>query len=116
MCRLIKVSGRSLEPLYRDGDFVLTSQIPVLLGGYRPGDVVVLRHAVYGTLIKLVARLVPEEDALFVVGLREDSLDSTRFGAVPRRDVIGKVVWHIRAPASGRGRAGGGKKGGPAAG
>lgn len=100
MCRLIKVSGRSLEPLYQDGDFVLTSKLPILLNGYRPGDVVVLRHEVYGTLIKLVARLAPEEDALFVVGLHEDSVDSARFGAVPRREVIGKVVWHIRAPVS----------------
>lgn len=96
MLRLLKVTGRSLAPDYQDGDFVLTSRIPVLFGRLRSGDVVVFEHEFYGTLIKRVERIDAALDQLFVVGLPDDSVDSRRFGPVPRRSIRGKVIWHIR--------------------
>jgi signal peptidase I len=96
MLRLIKVSGHSLEPVYRDGDFVLVSKIPILFGRIKTGDVVVLKHKAYGLMIKLVERLDIQADRIYVVGLHNDSLDSRQFGPVGKKDLAGKVVWHIR--------------------
>ncbi|MDR3574463.1 MAG: S26 family signal peptidase [Anaerolineaceae bacterium] len=95
MLKLLKVAGASLEPIYQDGDFVIISKIPILFDSVRKGDVVVFRHEVYGTLIKRVERFVPEQDGYYVLGTRPDSIDSRLIGVIPKKDVIGKVIWHI---------------------
>jgi len=97
---LLKVSGDSLVPVYQDGDFVLVSRIPYLFAAIRPGDVVVFRHERYGTLIKMVESLGVRGDEVNVVGTVPGSVDSTRFGPIPARKVLGKVIWHIRRPAA----------------
>ena len=96
MLRLVKVSGHSLEPVYRDGDFVLASKIPILFGRIKTGDVVVLKHKAYGLMIKMVEKLDLQADRIYVVGLHEDSVDSRTFGPVGMKDLAGKVLWHIR--------------------
>lgn len=93
MLRLFKVTESSLYPAYQDGDFVLISKIPILFGRLKPGDTVVFRHPVYGTLIKQVQSLDGGE--LRVIGLVEESIDSRVFGPIRVQDVIGKVIWHI---------------------
>ena len=98
MLRLLKVSGISLYPDYQDGDYVLTSRIPIHFRSLHPGDVIAFRHETYGTLIKIVQHLDHDRDEIYVIGLREDSVDSRRFGPVAHGDVIGKVIWHIRKP------------------
>jgi phage repressor protein C with HTH and peptisase S24 domain len=95
MLRLLKVSGRSLWPLYEDGDYVLAVH-PRLAGPIRPGDVVVFRNPVYGTMIKQVERLLPESDEIYVVGTHDQSVDSRQFGAISRQAVIGKVICRIK--------------------
>jgi signal peptidase I len=95
MLKLLKVSGDSLLPVYRDGDFVLVSKIPYLFGPVRPGDVIAFQHQVYGTMIKQVENVL-DRDALWVVGTHAFSVDSRRFGPVRLRDVLGKVIWHIK--------------------
>jgi signal peptidase I len=98
MLKLLKVSGDSLLPMYRDGDFVLASKIPYLFGTIMPGDVVVFRHKVYGTMIKKVQSVVPDKGEIYVVGTHENSVDSRQFGAINKRDVVGKVIGHIKRP------------------
>jgi signal peptidase I len=97
MLRLIKVSGHSLEPVYRDGDFVLVSKVPILFGKLKTGDVVVLEHKAYGLMIKMVDRMDLQADRIYVIGLHEDSMDSRTFGPVGKKDLAGKVLYHIRA-------------------
>ncbi len=97
--KLLKVSGDSLVPVSRDGDFVLVSRIPYLFAAIRPGDVVVFRQEPYGTLVKMVESLGARGDEVSVVGTVPGSVDSNRFGPIPTRNVLGKVVWHIRRPA-----------------
>jgi nickel-type superoxide dismutase maturation protease len=98
MLRLIKVAGNSLWPEYREGDFVLIVKIPFSFLRYQVGDVVVFRHALYGTLIKRVEHIQPQDGGLFVVGNHPDSVDSRRFGAVLPQAILGKVIWHVRRP------------------
>jgi signal peptidase I len=98
MLKLLKVSGDSLLPMYRHGDFVLVSKIPYFLGPITPGDVIVFRHKVYGTMIKKVQSVVPDKGEIYVVGNHENSVDSRQFGAINKRDVVGKVIGHIKRP------------------
>lgn len=98
MLRVIKVTGRSLEPVYQDGDFVFISKIPILFGRIFPGDVIVFNHTDYGTMIKIVDYLDPSKQEIRVIGLAGSSIDSRRFGPVPTSSITGKVVWHIRRP------------------
>jgi len=95
LLEVIKVTGRSLDPLYRDGDYVLVSNLPILLRGIRPGDAVVFQHPRLGRLINLVERLEDGGSSVYVVGLDEYSNDSRIFDAIPRSQVEGKVIWHI---------------------
>jgi len=96
MCRILRISGESLAPDYRHGDFVLVSKIPLLFRLPRPGEVIAFRQPGYGLLIKRVARLAPQGGGLFVVGAQPQSVDSRQFGEVLPGQVIGKVIWHIR--------------------
>jgi nickel-type superoxide dismutase maturation protease len=97
MCRFLRISGDSLVPDYREGDFVLVCRIPFLIGRIKPGHVVAFRHPDYGTMIKKVAALVPD-GRLFVTGTGRHSVDSRRFGPIARDTLIGRVVWHIHRP------------------
>jgi signal peptidase I len=95
MVKLLKVTGASLEPDYQDGDFVLISKIPFFFVPVQAGDVIVFHHEIYGTLIKRIERLVPEQNGYYVLGTRQDSIDSRVIGVIAKKDVIGKVIWHI---------------------
>jgi signal peptidase I len=100
MLRLLRVSGDSLLPEYREGDFVVVSKIPFLFHPVRPGDVVVFRHVTYGTMVKMVDQVLAGGDEISVLGTHLGSVDSRTFGPIRRRDVLGRVIWHIRRPAN----------------
>jgi signal peptidase I len=96
--KVMKVSGQSLEPAFREGDFVLVSKIPFLFSKIHPGDAIVFRHPLYGTLIKIVDEVSPDGEQLFVIGLHAASTDSRLFGPIAAKEVLGKVIAHIRQP------------------
>lgn len=98
MLKLLKVSGDSLLPMYRDGDFVLVSKIPYLFGTITHGDVIVFRHKGYGTMVKKVQTFVPDKDEIYVVGIHENSVDSRQFGPINKKDVVGKVIGRLKRP------------------
>jgi nickel-type superoxide dismutase maturation protease len=86
----VAVSGHSMEPALREGDWVLVlprRRTP------RPGDVVLVRDPRERTrlLLKRVAEVAA--DGLIVMGDRTDhSTDSRHFGAVPLADVVGRAA------------------------
>lgn len=98
MLKVLKVTGASLSPAFREGDFVIVAKIPFFINKINPGDIVVFNHHAHGIMIKKVERVVPEKDEVYVIGTREDSLDSRRFGPISQKAVIGKVIWHIKKP------------------
>ena len=102
MLRILKVSGESLTPEFREGDFVLIAKIPFLLNRLRADDTIAFRHPEYGVMIKKIETLEPEGDKIFVVGTHDHSVDSRRFGPIQRDDILGKVIWHIRQPGDTR--------------
>ena len=100
MLRLLKVTGDSLSPIYKEGDFVVVTTLSFFLRRVRQGDIIVFQHGLYGTLIKIVDRVLPEEDAVYVTGTSEGSLDSRRLGLISRAAIKGRVIWHIARPSN----------------
>jgi signal peptidase I len=96
MFRVLKVTGDSLLPEYQEGDFVLVVKIPFFLHGLAVGDIIVFKHSKLGMLIKRIDKIEAHGAEIFVTGTHPNSMDSRSFGFVPYRDVIGKVIWHIR--------------------
>ena len=97
MFKILRVTGKSLEPDFRDGDYVLVSKIPLLLRPVRRGDVVAFRKPPYGLLIKQVEYLTPQGE-LFVLGTHAASVDSLQFGPIRQQDLLGKVIAHVKKP------------------
>ncbi len=96
MIQILKVTGESLSPFFLEGDFVVVSKIPFVLRKIKTGDIVVFRHPAYGTMIKKVEQISPDGEEIFVLGTHPESTDSRQFGPLRRRQLIGKVIWHIR--------------------
>jgi nickel-type superoxide dismutase maturation protease len=99
MFQFIKVSGDSLSPEIKEGDFVLVSKIPFSLNSLRVGDLVVFIHPDYGLLIKRIGAVSADRLSYQVTGAHPFSVDSRQFGPVDRQALVGKVIWHIRRPA-----------------
>lgn len=98
MLQIFKVSGRSLWPDYKEGDFVIIIKIPLFLRSFDPGDVVVFTHPIFGVMIKRVESYDPSQEIMTVLGTQPDSIDSRRFGPIPKGSITGKVIFHIRNP------------------
>ena len=97
MLKLIRISGNSLYPEFKKGDFVLVSKIPFLFGRVRPGDVVAFRHPDYDLMIKKVEAISADGDEFTVVGSHLASTDSRHFGPVKKGQMVGKVWLHAQA-------------------
>jgi nickel-type superoxide dismutase maturation protease len=93
LLQVLRVRGGSLAPRYRDGDYVVISGVG--MKRIHPGDVVVFDHPEYGRLIKRIEGVEPCGH-LRVRGDDIDSVDSRRFGPVPRSSLLGRVVWHVK--------------------
>jgi len=94
MCRVIKVKGDSLTPLIEEGDFVLVLKIPFFF--LHSGDIIVFHHDTHGKMIKLVGAVSRDDGTVFAIGTHPFSTDSRSFGPVPRKDIIGKVIWRVK--------------------
>lgn len=95
MLRIIKVTGNSLAPSFKEGDYVVITTIPFFLVRIKPGDVIVFKHPSYGKMIKKVAAISEGGGEFTVIGSHRDSVDSRYFGSIPFRTIEGKVIWHI---------------------
>lgn len=100
MLRLLKVSGDSLSPVYKNGDFVLVAKIPLLFKSLQRGDMVAFHHNIYGTMIKQVEDISINGESIMVTGFNQYSVDSAQFGSISRDAIIGKVIWHIKSLGS----------------
>lgn len=96
MLHVVRVSGSSMLPTLRDGDFV------VVVAAWidrrcRVGDVVVVDHPTFGRIVKRVAA----RDGAGRLGLAGDGPDSTSreaLGWVSARALLGRVRWHVTPP------------------
>lgn len=96
MLSLLKVSGHSLYPQIRDGDYLVVAKRFFRSGKIKAGDLIVFHQPGYGTLVKRVQQVLDDGDAYEVRGTQIESTDSRNFGPVARQAISGKVIWHIR--------------------
>jgi len=89
---LYKVKGRSMLPNYKEGDYLLINKI----GKIKSGDVVVLKHPKTGEFIlKRISKISGKK--FYILGdNKEFSKDSRHFGAVERKLIVGKVLFHVK--------------------
>ena len=96
MISYFRVKGQSMEPLCREGDFVLLDTLSYLIFRPRTGDIVVLSHPQEDRLILkyIVKEKVTEHCSFYwVEGLNKGgSSDSRSFGWVPREVILGKAL------------------------
>ena len=93
-----RVSDHSMEPSFREDDFVVVNRLAYRFRPPEPGDVVVLRNPEDRSefLLKRIAS-VSEEGAVEVRGDNgSNSRDSRHFGAVQKGLIVGKVWFHAR--------------------
>jgi signal peptidase I len=95
MCKVMRIRGDSLVPRLQDGDFVLSSKIPILFDRLKTGDLVVFKQPGYGVLIKQLESISQDGQSLQVRGLHPESVDSWAFGLVSRRSLQGKILYSI---------------------
>ena len=85
-----------MEPLCKEGDFVLLDKVSYVLFRPRVADVVVLRHPQEDRLIlKYITKEKIEYNSslYWVEGLnKKGSLDSRDFGWIPRELILGKAL------------------------
>jgi len=99
MIKIIRVTGNSLSPEFKEGDFVVLAAFASrILRPIKRGDVLVFRHEQYGTMIKKFERYEGDGELLYVTGTHPHSVDSAQFGPIKKKDLIGKVIWHIPKP------------------
>ncbi len=96
MFKIFKINGESLYPEYRNGDYVLVAKSPFPYFNIRIGDVIAFDQAEYGLMIKRINAISEDSAHVEVKGSVIESIDSSSFGPICRKDIIGKVIWHIQ--------------------
>lgn len=92
MIRILRVSGASMEPDYREGDFVLV--LHVRMRQIKPGTAIAFLHPEYGLLIKKVDHF--ESQHVWVSGANSRSVKSQTLGPITMKQILGTVVARFR--------------------
>lgn len=93
MLHVVRVSGSSMSPTLRDGDFVVVLDRRVTRR-YRVGDIVVVAHPTFGRIVKRVAAR-DSEGRISLAGDSPRSTSREALGWVPERAIVGHVCLHV---------------------
>lgn len=96
-----KVSGRSMEPTFKEGQTLLVSSLPYFFQQPKVGDVVVIKDprdpsTSSGQDGRLLLKRIKkkEKDKYFVAGDNpQASTDSRTFGAIKKENILGRVIF-----------------------
>lgn len=88
--KLVKISGSSMEPRLRSGDFALFRRRPT----YAIGDIVLVHHPHLGPIVKQIKTLQNGQVTLEGTGVYSTSTE--KMGVVAVSAIRGKMVWHFK--------------------
>ncbi|ROS05383.1 nickel-type superoxide dismutase maturation protease [Sinobacterium caligoides] len=91
--KLYKVTGESMLPTFRSGDYVLALKRRRI--ALDIGDVVVVQHPRFGTIIKRLTGITDGSTLLIAGDNRLASTPQPTLGSITPEQVIGKVIFHI---------------------
>ena len=94
MIRIFRVSGASMEPDYREGDFVLV--LRARMRQFKPGTPIAFMHPDYGLLIKKVDYSNLESKVVWVSGTNARSIRSQNLGPISVNQILGTVLARFR--------------------
>lgn len=97
MLRIIKITGQSMQPELKEGDFVVVAAGPLFFYCLKPGQQVLFTHPEYGLMVKGIERVSKDEELVWVRGHHPHSVDSRRFGPVSYGKLVGRVIWTIKS-------------------
>lgn len=83
-----KVSGHSMEPTLKEGQEILVSSLPYLFTGPKVGQIIAFKQG-DKFIVKRIKKVIG--DRLWVLG--DNKNDSTDFGWIERKRIIGKVIY-----------------------
>jgi len=96
MFKIVKVSGNSLYPEYREGDFLVIGRIPFPFRSINSGAMIVFQEDLHGQMVKRIDKCDRTRKRYFVLGSHPDSLDSRQLGWIDSKRIVGKVIAHIK--------------------
>lgn len=84
-----------MSPLYNDGDYVITSSIPLIFDRISENSIIVFNSPVLGILIKKVSSS-DDKGIFYVKGINPAGISSEKIGPVKKDEIIGAVLLHIK--------------------
>ena len=93
---IYKIEGRSVEPELYQGDFILTLSA---IRSLKKGDVIVVRHPLYGIIVKRIAA-ISIDGHLWLAGIHRASVQPEQIGWVDPERVLGRRLCVIRRKSS----------------
>jgi len=85
-----------MSPLYNDGDYVITSSIPLIFDRIRENSIIVFNSPVFGILIKKVSSSDDDKGIFYVKGINPAGISSEKIGPVKKDEIIGTVLLNIK--------------------
>jgi len=85
-----------MSPLFRDGDYFVCCRWPYAY--LKISDQILVKHPEYGFILKNIQQ--KSDLGLRLEGSNPQSLSSEKMGLISRQQVIAKVIWHIKKPAT----------------
>ena len=92
MLGLYEVKGSSMLPFLRSGDFVVVSRFFISI---RVNDVVLVKHPIYGEIIKRVVK-VCQAQGVWLKGEGIESVSSEQIGWIRLEQVQAKLLFPIK--------------------
>jgi len=87
-----KISGHSMEPILKNGDTVLVSDLSYLFKSPKIDDIVAFKGKESEVLIKRIKGI--KNGKFFLRGdNKDDSFDSKNFGYIEKENIIGKLIY-----------------------
>ena len=95
MFKILRITGRSMLPTLPPDTFVLAVKMPFSRVNLK--DLVVVRTATFGTVVKRVIAVNTAKDTFYLSGDNiAESISANQIGVVNKGDLIGKVYWSVK--------------------